>query len=75
MTDITAASYVSTRPVNIDPGSNESLEQAKNWLQDCKTHRDCTKPERGFMPTRLVQLSKKDGKIVLRLDPSSQIQS
>ena len=49
------------QPINPTPSSPYSLLRYRNWLETCrKTHRKCPKPS-GFVPTRLLELSKTPG--------------
>lgn len=57
--------FISCRPINTNPASEENFDRARSWLLQCKNgvglHTWCKPPVQTFMPTH-----------VLRLDTSTQ---
>ena len=52
-----AAQYIKWRPINIQPSSDESIAQARQWIYECLLeHDDCPDPADSALPTRLVEI-------------------
>lgn len=52
-----AIDVVDNHPINIRPGSAQTLADARGWLRDCQeTHHACEKPSPVFTPTRLLEI-------------------
>ncbi|KAH0547711.1 hypothetical protein FGG08_000200 [Glutinoglossum americanum] len=60
--DDPAAKFIQGRPENIYPSSDESIQQAQDWIDDCiNNHRGCSKPTPSPLPTRIIKLLDGDG--------------
>ncbi|KAH7133708.1 hypothetical protein EDB81DRAFT_887521 [Dactylonectria macrodidyma] len=58
----------SAEPVAFHLGDAQSIRTMKRWIKTCcDTHDECRKPEPDFMPTRLLELHRKEGKVQARL--------
>ncbi|KAI9150340.1 hypothetical protein HJFPF1_10102 [Paramyrothecium foliicola] len=49
--------------------SNESVEQLRHWIEECNTRHICYKPDQLKMPTRLVQVTDDEVRIVSAIGP------
>jgi hypothetical protein len=60
--DDPAAKYITTRAVDPDVNSEKTYDQIRRWLAKCKNgHRDCPKPQKRLLPTRVVDVGPRDG--------------
>ncbi|KAJ3537661.1 hypothetical protein NM208_g6217 [Fusarium decemcellulare] len=51
------APYIYDRPPALDPSSKEAFVLANERIKDCvQNHEDCSKPNTGFMPKRVLQI-------------------
>lgn len=68
-----AAENLRTRPVNINPASENAFSLARGWLQTClEEHMSCPEPTGDFMPTRLLEILYVQGSRRLRLRYTKQ---
>jgi Heterokaryon incompatibility protein (HET) len=59
-----ASRVISTRPIEKEGGSDETIKKVSAWLNEClhgqrrgkKTHANCPKPIDNYMPTRLIEI-------------------
>jgi hypothetical protein len=65
--DNVAGRCISTRPINIQPGSNDSLQLAQQWLRTCRTHTNCWTHRTKYMPSKILEISHLDGQRTIKL--------
>ncbi|KAF2446809.1 HET-domain-containing protein [Karstenula rhodostoma CBS 690.94] len=52
------AQILDNHDINLQPNATPALQEARRWLEDClQNHKDCSRPDPTFTPTRLVQIS------------------
>lgn len=72
-----AAKYISQRPVETDLGSENTILQIRNWLDECgNTHSESVPSEQEasqqpFFPTRAIDVGLHDGDEVKLFEPST----
>ncbi|KAK4097629.1 HET-domain-containing protein [Parathielavia hyrcaniae] len=55
--DSPAGSIFCGRPVDEEPGTKRTLDQAVAWVEDCsETHAHCDRPEETLLPSRVLDL-------------------
>lgn len=66
-----AARRIATRPISVNPFSDDTLEAVYDWLEEClDCHSSCNEDQTKVMPRRLVHIAKDDGNWKLHLlDP------
>ncbi|RDL37209.1 uncharacterized protein BP5553_04642 [Venustampulla echinocandica] len=56
--DDPAAQFIKGRPINPDPASEASINQAKTWINDClHNHSECPSPTPTPLPKRILKIS------------------
>jgi hypothetical protein len=61
------AKYILTRPI-VQGVSTETFQLARSWLEECfREHADRLKSNNGFMPTRVIKIFEREGKLQAQL--------
>jgi hypothetical protein len=69
--DSTLSNYIFARLPDLDPLSNSSLNQIRNWIEKCNTSHSACASTFSSMPTRIIDIGQYDESGVVKLIESS----